>query len=326
MPKSKSKRKLPQRKPRPSKQRAQSTAAGNPEFASEVSSLGEISTSGKPIRKESEFAIKGVSDRVDGFFQLAAILPFFSTAWIENGLLVKDSLTFTVLLGALILGSLARSVNLRKDEIPFPGQLIQFIAIGAGVLCFAVYYLTGSVEATLLTASATVLRILAFLLDIRNVFSLCLYGITLVVSTTLLAPLGAFLGSGIVYLPFFVFGVVPGFVLAAAEVLRYSPILEKDGWTRAQMGKTRDGKEVQRPGSLTRLLVLLLIAGPVVPAFLASFEYIPIPFMITVVSLYGAPAVAEGFQNKSTDESVLYGNVIRVAITAIAAMFLAAQL
>lgn len=304
MPKRKSKRKAvkrPQRQqkvrhsapviPPPTETRLETTAAVGPSFSAPF-----------------------ISDRMNGFFQVAAVVPFFVTAWVSNGVIIGDIFLFSVFFGSIVLGTMTSSVMQRQKEIPFPEQLQQIFLVLAVVMAAVCYSETKSAEVSLILAAATFLRILSAKIEPRSLLSFFLVLLSLVVSSSLIAPLGAYLHERHVYYPFLLFGYVPSMILGSALVIKYSPLFESRGWARTRMRVNRQGKEVKLPAGISRLFILLLLGGPLLPALLVPFHYLANSFVLPVLSLARAPNIAEDFLHQKKPEAELFFKVTLLAI------------
>ena len=249
-----------------------------------------------------------------GFFHIAAVSPFFITAWISNGVIVGDYFLFTVFFGSIVLGTMASSVVQKRDEIPFPEQLLQIFLAAAMGLSVLTYSETKSVEVSLIVAAASFLRILSARIEPRSLFSFFLVLIALIVSSSLIAPLGAYLQERAIYYPFLLFGYVPSMILGSALVIRYSALFEANGWKRSRLHVNKQGKEVTRPAGISRLFILLLLGGPLLPALLVPFHYLANSFVLPVLSLGRAPNIAEDFLHSKKPEAELFFKVTLLAI------------
>ena len=167
MPKSKSKRKKPQRAPRPSRERKTVVSSDASSGPSETPKEHSLSTNGYHVPKLPVTA-EGITDRMEGFFQVASVLPFFVTAWIAAGIQVKEVFLFSLFFGSMILGSIVHSAKLRGDAIPFPEQLYKILAAALVVICLWAYSETGSVEVLVLLGGAGVLRFLSNLIEVER--------------------------------------------------------------------------------------------------------------------------------------------------------------
>ncbi len=119
---------------------------------------------------------------------------------------------------------------------------------------------------------------------------------TLVFCEMLIFPiLGALSQLDEIHFRLAIIGYVPACFLAAAAVAESAGAFANEGWKRSFEKTLKNGETVRRPGGLTRLFTLLLIAGPFLPIVLAPLGEVPTTMLLTVLPLYFMAPLASGF-------------------------------
>lgn len=323
MPKTKSKRKKGRGQGTPAKRERREIAlrgvGGDMSKSSRAEATSDQHAKKDPLavtRETRDLALilPGISDRMIGFFQVAAVSPFFVASWVNNGLLIQDFFLFTLFFGALVIGTFAQSVHERRAHLPFPEQLLLFCSASCVIVPFVAYAETRDILPSLLLAGVATLRLFAAQIDPKSPASFGLLACAVVLGSSASACLGAYVASRELYLPYLIFGFVPGMMLASALVIQYLPMFEKSGWRRSQMVLKKDGTEVIRPAGISRLFILLLIGGPLLPALLVPFQYLASSFALPVLSLSRVPNVAEDLLKAPQVEAKHFYQVILLAI------------
>ncbi|MCB0358623.1 MAG: hypothetical protein KDD44_03280, partial [Bdellovibrionales bacterium] len=137
------------------------------------------------------------------------------------------------------------------------------------------------------------------------------------------AVLGAFGQLGAVFLEISVLGVIPGTVIAGAELVRQAAIFEASGWRRTRA--TSDTEDPVRPGSLANTVSLLLFSGPTIGFLGSASAILPASFLVTGIGIYFAAKDAEAFTRSKTPNEPLAALITRhaamlAAITVFAAL------
>jgi hypothetical protein len=263
---------------------------------------------------------KGIKDNLyrnnaEGMSRVATWLPLFVGAWLVSGLLLTNLTLFSL----LVIPMIALQILLHgKQERPIPFEKEFELALLIGVILFPLllFHWYGNPYMALLSFLANVCSFYLAKYTRRNVLQSILRSILQSILPALLAQIGVMSQLPLaklseqsnlmdIYFGYFVLGIVPGTILGARELLLAYPLFKAEGWTLQTKHLTKDQNEKTRPGSFTRLVVIILIIGPAIPSLLLPFSLFPETFLIASLSFLVLPKIAEKIQKNENEYNLL---------------------
>lgn len=235
--------------------------------------------------------------------QFVSYLPFVISAWVLGGHAVKDATAFGLLMSVMLLAHYLELIS--KGRIPYAFTKIkQYIAHSLAIFLslFFAYYSENFFAGILLGLYYLFCLVSIYVSKdkVRNIF---INLFSLISRMCFLALLGGFCQTKEFFLPSIILGFIPGAFLLAAEVAACSEVFLKEGWKRSYFHpqKNKAGEVQQlviRPLGLSRVFVLLLVLGPLVPISLVPFGLLYDAFILAILPLYFMPNMANSFMEE----------------------------
>jgi uncharacterized membrane protein YjjP (DUF1212 family) len=263
---------------------------------------------------------KGIKDNLyrnnaEGMSRVATWIPLFVGAWLVSGLFLTNLTLFSLLVTPMIAVQIL--LHGKKDRsIPFEKEFEMALLTGMVLFPLLLLHWYGNPSITLLSFFANLLSFYLKKHESRNVPQSIIRSLLQSILPALLAQMGVMSQlsleklseqSGILemYYGYFVLGIVPGTILGARELLLAYPVFKSEGWTLQTRYTTRENIEKTRPGSFTRLVVIILIIGPAIPSLLLPFSLFPETFLIASLSFLVLPKIAEKIQKEESEYDLL---------------------
>ncbi len=250
-----------------------------------------------------EFVILLYENDAELLKQFISYLPLVISAWVLGGLAIKDATAFGLLMSIMLLAHYLELIF--KGRLPYAfTKRKQYLAHSLAVLLtlFFVFY-TANFFAAALLGLYYLFCLVPIYIPKNKVKNIFINLFSLISRMSLLALLGGFCQTKEFFLPSIILGFIPGAFLLAAEVALYSEVFLKEGWKRSyfhpQKNKEGGVEKLQvRPLGLSRLFVLLLVMGPLVPVSLVPFGLLYDSFILAILPLYFMPNMANSFMEE----------------------------
>lgn len=221
------------------------------------------------------------SNEAEGLYLFVGYFPFFAGSWIAGGL-VLDQLVPFVLATTVILVSTYGKRILFENQIVFKKEFSLILAASIIALLFLYYSYTAQLSICALLGLSALMYLLEISIHYSSPSRVILKAVSLLFRMSIYSIVGVLTQRYATHpkfvLEYIVFGFVPGSILAASIITRYSQVFLNHGWKRSQLVVNK-GKEITRPASLSRLISLFIVVGPAIPLLLTPFDIFPTPFL-----------------------------------------------
>jgi hypothetical protein len=240
-------------------------------------------------------------------------LSFFASSWLVSGLISQNYEILTLVFFPLIFIFLYTEKQLKEKNNITLNKNILFLTLST-IYSSYLFYRDQRYIIVILFFIASQLRLILPIINFRknnqSIFSFIVSCLSSFVFFACLLLLGLFSQTKDDFilddLKYLVLVLIPGTVFIAREILRYSNFLKMKGWTFESI-KNKDEKILKRPGSISRLIIGLMIIGPAIPALLLPFNVIPQSLFAVSLCFLKVPKLAEEIQAEagSFDERVI---------------------
>jgi hypothetical protein len=327
MPISRNKRKKPKSKTKPVRQ---SPGAMKEKPSKEAKPQAAVVKEPPPKPKKEKLSLYQMlyQDDAEGLMRVVRFSPLITGAWLAGGFILSDVLVFAVLTAALILAYYTAPLSKRDDVIFIKDFKYVLYLVQAGLL-WVFYSLSQQWLMGVIAVLASLLVLGSGFLSLKTPASVILSMCSLVGQMSLFAVLGIF--SQIhdkkpeMLVQYAVLGFVPGMVLAAALAARHSKVFLDAAWQRSFSKQSKDGKELLRPGGLSRLYSMFIVLGPALPVALAPLGLFPWPFMACGLGYIFIPQTAENFLEEKQSDAQTAVRSTNIAAAMSLLVFLAAM-
>ncbi len=268
------------------------------------------------------------AEDAEGLFCLVRFLPIFLGAWLVSGLVIVQIAPFLMLTGVVVLAQY--EANFRQQDILFGRDLRLLLYLAEAGILYLFYQSTGLIWTTLLAAVAVVLVHVFNNLKRESPIKIIISCLALVLQMSFFALLGiksqtfGFENPSPESWQHAILGFAPGFALASATIAKHTEVFTCSGWLRSKPYQDR-GNLVTRPGALSTMFSLTLIAGPAIPLALAPLGIgFPTPFLACGLAFIPIPHILQAFMEKKWSDKLIVIHCINLAAGLALIVFLAA--
>lgn len=263
-------------------------------------------------------------------YHFVSYLPLMITAWIFGGLQIQNTTAFGLIMSVMLLAHYLELMA--KARIPYSFSSTKQVAahVLALILSIGFAYYFENILAGVLLGIYYIFSLPAAYLKKNNVKNILTIMISTLVRMCLLSLLGCFCQTKEIYFPVLIFGIIPAGFLLASDVAFNTKVFIAEGWQRSfyHPKKNKEGVEklLARPLGLSRLYVLLLVLGPIVPVVFVPIGFLSEAFILAILPLYYMPNMASCFMEELKTDRELAFKTINLALLESFFVFIAALL
>jgi len=235
-------------------------------------------------KKRFSFRSALYDNNADALFNLVVFSSFLVGAIVAGRFLLNDFTLFSIVLISIIAAHKTGIFGQIEEKKFSNNILLAFFLILQLILCGTFYRLTEDNAALIVLIVTLLICLMRPFLSCSTPLKVLSVCFLVCVEMSLLAVLGVYtqFADRIVF-ETALLGFIPALLVSSSLIARYVNVFEEAGWKRSYLHQKKNGKEVLRPGGISRLFATLLIVGPAICFALGTLGWLPQGFILVAI-------------------------------------------